>query len=178
MIYAFVGYMGSGKTTIARAALTGRTNWQHIGFSDPMIEMMRVLGVPDSIISDKARWNDPLDVLNARTLRHATQTIGTEWGREHMGQDFWLNHGLTRARNFKGNTFIDNVRFPNEARAITKAGGILIALHRRESVPLCGVTHTSEQHIAFIQGEMCDFHIYNDDAPMHAITQLETILGL
>ena len=176
MIFAFVGYMGSGKTTIARAALMGRTNWQHIGFSDPMINMMRALGVPESIIVDKARWNDPLSVLNGRTLRHATQTIGTEWGREHMGQDFWLNHGLERARNFKGNTFIDNVRFPNEAEAIKNAGGILIALHRRAAVP-SGEPHESERHIAVLQNR-CTCHIYNDDAPMHAVAQLERILGL
>ncbi len=174
MIFAFVGYMGSGKTTIAHSAIAGVHGWQHIGFSDPMLDAMRALGVPETVITDKARWNDPLPVLSGRTLRHAMQTFGTEWGRKQMHPDFWLNHGIERTRNFQGNTFIDNVRFPNEFEAIENEGGILIALRRKSAVPT-GEIHESEQHIDQLQ-QRCHIDLYNDGSIKSATLILLSVI--
>lgn len=174
MIFAFVGYMGSGKTTIAHNAIAGVTGWQHIGFSDPMLDCMRALGVPESIIMDKTRWNDPLPVLAGRSLRYAMQTFGTEWGRALMHPDFWLKHGIERANNFQGNTFIDNVRFPNEFDEISTNGGILIALRRKSAVPT-GEIHESEQHINQLQ-QRCHIDLYNDGSIKSATLSLLSII--
>ena len=162
-IFAFVGYMGSGKTTVAKTALAGRTDIVHFSFSDPMIEMMRALGVSDDIINDKSRWNEPLDILSGRTLRHAMQTIGTEWGRNQMHPDFWLNLAMCRAHGLATegkHSFIDNVRFPNEFEAIDNAGGILIAIRRKNVVPKNEV-HESEKYINQLQAR-CHAKLYND----------------
>jgi len=180
-IFAFVGYMGSGKTTVAKAALTGQTDFVHFGFSDPMIEMMRALGVSESIITNKSRWNEPLDILSGRTLRHAMQTIGTEWGRNQMHPDFWLNHGMQRARNFENqgkHSFIDNVRFPNEYRAIYKAGGILIALRRKiRDMSKYGTEHESEKHIYQLQAR-CHAELYNDGTVAECAESLNMIIDM
>lgn len=176
-IFAFVGYMGSGKTTIAKAALAGRTDFVHFGFSDPMIEMMRVLGVPESIITDKSRWNEPIEILSGRTLRHACQTIGTEWGRNQMHPDFWLNVGIAHARDLATegkHAFIDNVRFSNEFEAIENAGGILIAIRRKNTVPKDEV-HESEKYINQLQAR-CVFDLYNDDSIEKSVDNLNEII--
>jgi hypothetical protein len=176
-IFAFVGYMGSGKTTIAKAALAGRNNIVHFGFSDPMIEMMRVLGVPESIIENKDRWNEPLAILSYRTLRHATQTIGTEWGRNQMHPNFWLNQGMQRACNLatdEKHSFIDNVRFPNEFNAIDNADGILIALRRKSAIP-SGEVHESEQYINQLQAR-CHVELYNDGTIAECVEKLGLFL--
>ncbi len=177
MIIGLVGYAGAGKTTVARAALESLSGWQHIGFSDPMVAMIRALGVPESIIADKSRWNESLPVLNGCTLRHAMQTLGTEWGRKHLGNDFWVNHAMQRAQSFDGHTIIDNVRFPNEFDKIEYEGGILIALRRLEAVPLTGEMHESEAHINQLQ-QRCHCDLYNDDTIASCAAKLQGIILL
>lgn len=82
--------------------------------------------------------------LNNKTLRHAMQTLGTEWGRDCMGDDFWVNRWkLHIARYLNKNCFrdgrrnrhdiniiADDVRFLNEANAIKEMGGMIIEVKK------------------------------------------------
>jgi len=177
MIIGFVGYIGSGKTTVSRAATAGREDFQHIGFSDPMIEMMRALGVPNDVIDDKALWNLPLEILCGQSLRYAMQKLGTEWGRNCIHDDLWTNHAINRVFNFRGNTFIDNVRFPNEFTKIKNTGGILIALHRQSATPHENERmHESEMYINELQ-QKCDVDLYNDGTIEQAVEGLSEIIN-
>lgn len=173
MIIGLVGYAGAGKTTIARAALKSLSGWQHVGFSDPMIAMIRALGVPESVIIDKSRWNEPLPVLNGRTLRHAMQTLGTEWGRAHLGDNFWVNHAMYHVA-LGCHTIIDNVRFPNEFGAIKEHGGIIVALHRESAKPI-GELHESERYIAALQS-VADYDLHNDTTIIECTARLRGII--
>lgn len=82
-LIGIVGHMGAGKTTTCRAAtkLHGG-DWAHIGFSDPFKRMLAAIGIEEALYNDKSRWDDPLPELCGKTLRHATQTLGTEWGAQ------------------------------------------------------------------------------------------------
>lgn len=175
MIVAFIGYAGSGKTTIARAALASRPHWQHVGFSDPMVYMIRALGVPDEVIADKRRWNQPLEILCGKSLRYAMQTLGTEWGRYCIGDNFWLNVGIARALAFKGHSFIDNIRFPNEFDAVKRAGGITIGLMRPEAEPIGQSIHPSESHIEALRNR-ADHMIHNNGTIESSVENLRSIL--
>lgn len=164
-IFGLVGYKGSGKTTLA--TMGAPENARRMNFAQPMRDMLVALGVPQIILDDKSRWNDPLPILEGKSIRHAMVTLGTEWGREHIGRNLWVNIAMTRAEVIiaweERPVIFDDVRFPNEFEAIRNSGGRLIAIHRDGLIS--DRTHESEQHIHALRG-WCDFAIQNrDDHP-------------
>lgn len=159
------GYKGAGKTELSDAAirqLPPRPQIIKIGFSDPLYKIMNSIGVPQSIIDDKSKWNIPLDALEGKTLRFAIQTLGTEWGRNTIGQNIWANRAIDRATPYRHqgvHVVIDNVRFPSEFETIEKAGGQIIALIRPGLE--IDLSHESEQHIERLQ-KYCHARVIND----------------
>lgn len=162
MIIGICGYKGSGKSTVCEAATNLDDGWcfERMGFADPMYDMMKAV-IPHEILYDKSLWNHPLEVLCGKTLRHAMVTLGTEWGRDHIGEDFWTNIALTKAKRIDKNAtpVIDNVRFPSEAEALTNAGGFIIAFHRDGHDT--DLSHSSEQYIAEIQSKYANASFTN-----------------
>lgn len=61
------------------------------------------------------------------TSRHLQITLGTEWGREQVSPDLWANLWADQAGSAAMN---DSVRFPNEERAVRRAGGFTILVTR------------------------------------------------
>lgn len=50
------------------------------------------------------------------------------WGRD-KDQNFWTHRAIHKANNSEADfVFIDDIRFPNEAKAIEDAGGVLIRI--------------------------------------------------
>lgn len=163
-LIGLIGYKGSGKSTLTDEALY---TWDGVrairmGFADPMHNMIEALGVPAAILNDKKRWDEPLELLCGKTTRHAVVTIGTEWGRNCIGEEIWTRiaiHRSNKLRAFEGkNVIIDNVRFPIEANAIRERGGILIAF-KRPMIAL-DTAHESEQHIEALQRD-ADITFFN-----------------
>lgn len=72
------------------------------------------------------------------TPRKMLQTLGTEWGRNMIHPDIWVNSMMSlyeqsRVNGSNGNYpdwLMPDVRFPNEAKAIKDRGGILIKVVR------------------------------------------------
>jgi len=87
----------------------------------------------------------PLGCLNGKSYRYALQTLGTEWGRGFMGEDFWCKQTMADVRNELkiGMVVIDDVRFDNEAKAVQAQGGIVVRIER-DSIYLGGDGHASE----------------------------------
>lgn len=90
------------------------------------------------------------------TLRHMLQTLGTEWGREHINRDIWiieaerwLNNAITWNPTY---IVFTDVRFPNEAKFIRKRGGVIVNIHREcmevsnhpseDGLPIALIDHT------------------------------------
>lgn len=153
------GYAGAGKTTVCETAINidkRGAQFVRIGFSDPMYKMLSVL-VSDEILGDKSRWNEPRPELCNRSVRHAMVTLGTEWGREQIGNALWTQYAMARADAIAASgriAIIDNVRFHSEAAAIIAADGALIAMHRPGLTP--NRSHSSEAAIFDIQTILCD----------------------
>ena len=65
-----------------------------------------------------------------RSIRWHLIQYGTNFVRKHLGKDsYWLDAGMQAARlahTYRQTAVITDVRFPNEAEAIQKAGGILV----------------------------------------------------
>lgn len=149
-LIGLVGYKGSGKSSLIRASGIDVTV---IGFSDPIVSMLSALGVPSDMMDDKAQWDAPCAALNGQSIRHAAQTLGTEWGRKHISSTIWVDHALRRAQMSDKTVVIENVRFPNEYAAIVAAGGICIGIDRPGLTP--DLSHESEQHIGALTRYNC-----------------------
>lgn len=104
-----------------------------------------------------------------KDVRRLLQRLGTEAGRDILGQDIWVNTTLTNAPD--GPVCITDVRFPNEQQAIKSRGGITVKVDRP------GVTaqsdHPSETSLDDIPA---DIVLVNDDtiAQLH-ITLIDAL---
>jgi hypothetical protein len=114
-ILALFGPQQSGKSEAAKA-VASLPGWQRFSFADPLYAMLTALLGTDA---RKLPKNEPCDALCGYRLRYALQTLGTEWGREMIGDTIWLNaldRRLDHAREVQGleGVVIDDLRFANE----------------------------------------------------------------
>lgn len=169
-VVAFTGWIGCGKTTAAKL-LTAR-GYMLIKFAEPLKDMIRSLGVEEEYI-EGARKNEPHPLLCGRTARHAMQTLGTEWGRNLIGEEFWVNAWKERASKWLGHgglVVVDDCRFPNEAQAVKALGGKVILLTRRGSV---SSSHPSEASVAEIEH---NYWVLNNESIYELNATLASIL--
>jgi len=172
-------YPGAGKSTVADM-LVREYGFVRVKMADGLKAMLRSLlayqGVPmckiDEIIegSEKHRHSP---FLFDKTPRHAMQTLGTEWGRNCMGQSFWLEVADTKIRPLLWdgkNVVVDDVRFDNEYDYLKKdMNGVMVQI-RRPSLEaekpkrnwfqrLFTKEHSSEGNLS---NKPFDLHIFND----------------
>lgn len=182
MIIALCGYKGTGKSTVTDKAIRFMAfgYYKRIGFADTMVEMIRTMGVPDAILRDKSRWNEPVEILDGRSVRHAVDTLGTDWGRDCLGINVWTGICLRRASEFsaKGKTvIIDNVRFISEAVALSEAGATMIAFERAgHKPPPEDLEKPSEMNIAHIQKHFCSQRFVNQGSLRLAARDFRALL--
>lgn len=142
-LVAFCGYMGSGKTFAADYLVDG-LGYTRSKFAGPLKDMLRVMGLSESEIEGDLK-HTPSKLLCGRTPRWAMQTLGTEWGRDCIGEDIWGNlweQRVTKLLEVGMPVVVDDCRFENEARRIKKLGGLVIQLQTRNSAS--GDKHPSE----------------------------------
>jgi hypothetical protein len=108
--------------------------------------MVGALGIPAEVLDGPAAVKElPTERLNGHTVRFALQTLGTEWGRNIMGADFWVKQWEATLDGLPG-AVADDVRFVNEAQAIMSRGGIVLRIERYGAgVKGDGAAHASEQ---------------------------------
>ena len=112
-----------GKTTIANWIRTS-PKWRAVKFATPLKNMIRQLlrdfgTTPENIehFVEGEGKHESLMQFGERTTRYLMQTLGTEWGRETIDSDIWVNAAMSQVlrlldRGF--NVVIDDMRFPNE----------------------------------------------------------------
>jgi hypothetical protein len=170
-LIGLTGAAGSGKSTVA--AMLERTHGFHrIKFASPLKAMIRELltvsGCPEEELDDHiegALKEEPCRYLDGRTPRHAMQTLGTEWGRNCMGENFWVNlaeERVMRVLGCGGRIVFDDVRFANEAGMIAGLGGKIVRLTGRGGID---GQHTSENGF-----DSC--HVTIDNGPDTSVMQL------
>lgn len=156
MLIGLVGYKGSGKSTVAKY-LCDKYAFTPIKFAGPLKDMFRAfyrsIGLYDAEIERRIEGDlkevpDPF--LNGRTPRYAMQTLGTEWGRDLIAKDFWIDTFTRRVANYKefAPLVVDDCRFTNEVAAIQKVGGLIVKVWRPDLKP--DLSHPSEAEIALL----------------------------
>jgi rhodanese-related sulfurtransferase len=159
-LVGLVGLRRSGKDTAADALVDlGYENVKFAGALKAMLKTyLRYVGVPESIIYDVIEGfqkETPVKWFEGNTTRFAMQTLGTEWGRDLIGESIWIHAAIDRARQFE-KVVISDVRFPNEVDAVRNAGGKIVKIYRPGLVV---DSHLSESLIAELD---YDFEIAND----------------
>lgn len=114
----------------------------------------------------------------AISLRTMLQYVGTELGRNQLGENCWINATMSNAgiiRNRFGFCAIADVRFANECDAIRKQkGGFVIKIKRSndDEIKPKGSIHISES----LEGINPDFIIDNDSNKFKLFHQVLAVL--
>lgn len=153
-----------GKDTAANF-LCERFGFIKGSFAAPIRAFIAVLIGAEGPGELEAIKDQPHPILGGKTPRHAMQTLGTEWGRQLICPDLWLNvlERETRQLLDEGkDVVITDVRFDNEAALIHRLGGVVVNIVRPDQKEIEGSAHASE---AGVKPELYDAIVLNTGSP-------------
>jgi hypothetical protein len=182
-IIGLTGKAGSGKTTVADWVLRTHGKAYKHSFAAPLKTMTRNLidyakpknwPLTGAAYVNRPEYKEvPIPFFFDMTARHIMQTLGTEWGRNIMGEDFWirimetkLERYATPTRKKQGDrptltTIIDDLRFANEADMVRRRGGVVIQVIRPGTQKATAVDSHASERLAFEP----DVVLLNDGTP-------------
>jgi hypothetical protein len=158
-VIGFAGRAGAGKNTAAEVVASDAGGIV-IGFADPLYQAVAAaVGVPEEVLRDRATKEVPLPI--GRSPRHLLQTLGTEWGREHVRPDLWVYRARQRIEEagMAGVPIVAicDVRFPNEVELVRELGGEIWWIDRPD---LDAGDHVSERQLV---PNNCDRIVFNGE---------------
>ena len=141
MIIGVVGFIGSGKGTVADI-LVNKKDFTKISFADSVKDATAaIFGWPRGLLegdTDESReFREKKDEWwSEKTGKHITprnmlQLMGTEAGRDVIHPDVWVLSVERKIGMYK-NVVIPDVRFPNEMNFIQSLGGFVVRVKRGE----------------------------------------------
>lgn len=159
-LVAFTGLARSGKTTAAKFLLS--EGYERMSFADPIKQMVRCL----TPLLDK---NSEPPGFGGKTIRELYQTLGTDWGRNTVDTNLWVNLGRERIQSLLLDTMeginrgvvIDDLRFDNEAALIKELGGVVIQIERPG---IKAMEHISEAGVSteLLDAVLCNGESYEE----------------
>lgn len=138
-LIGLTGYATSGKDAFADA-LVAQYGYVKVGFSDALYAFALVIN--PRLYIGRLRWWKLRDVVSRYgwteakkfpAVRRFLQLLGTEGGRECLGEECWLDAlmpKVTKLMRAGENVVITNVRFANESQAVLDLGGDIIRIIR------------------------------------------------
>lgn len=196
-LLGFAGKAHSGKDT-AGLFITRQYGFLPASFAGGLKEMLRTLLTyqgedPDIIeellngnLKEEQHWGfgRRLSSLgyeggNFNISRYAMQTLGTEWGRNRLDPDFWINVEMRHQdlRNPGMDLVFTDLRFQNEVDYIQKNGGFVVKLVRPGVDSDLGVVG---RHVSETQDLSCNMVLQNDGTIadlQNKLRKLITFLG-
>lgn len=155
-VIGLCGLAGSGKSTAARH-LADAHGYVLLPFAKPLKAMARAFGLTQREMAGDLK-EAPCEALCGKTPRQFMQWLGTEFGRQMIGQDVWIEawrRGVGEAHidaiadlgdpTAQALIVSDDVRFENEATAVRAMGGVVIRIMRPGAGSTSGAGHASEQ---------------------------------
>lgn len=140
MIIGICGFIGSGKDTIADY-LVNTHEFRRESFANTLKDAVAaVFGWDRTLLEGRTKeareWREQKDewwslrLDREITPRWVLQYWGTEVCRQGFHDDIWIASLENKIRNSKDNVVITDCRFPNEIKAIKRAGGIVVRVKR------------------------------------------------
>jgi hypothetical protein len=168
ILIAFAAKAGAGKTTAAKL-LVEKAGFTRLSFAEPLYNMLEAggFGRPKTFEEKEA-----IIPGLGFSWRHAATTLGTEWGRVHLGQNIWSMLALRKACDPDGRYVLDDCRFNNEAQIVREAGGHVVHILGR-ALETQASGHASEAGVNF-QPE--DYQLYNSGNMKALEISLEALL--
>lgn len=158
-IIGLCGLAGAGKSTVARH-LADKHGYVLVPFAGPLKAMSRAFGLTQREMAGDLK-EAPCETLCGKTPRQFMQWLGTEFGREMIGLDIWVNawkRGIEQANldaivemcdaSARALIVSDDVRFANEAAAVRALGGVVLRIERPGAGSASGAGHASEGFLA------------------------------
>ena len=176
LVLGFCGKAGVGKSYAADIIREHYGHIQHVPFAGPLKAIMTQLGLPREKLNELEYKETPNPMLCGKTPREVMQYLGTEFGREFIGGDLWVD---LWKRHVEGcverwpNCFIvvDDVRFQNEVDAIHSFGGIVVEIRSpKATTSFKNSDHKSEQ-----QKLIVDAHVYNERGTYSLVRGLDRV---
>lgn len=146
MVIGLTGRAGSGKS-VAALYLVENRGFIRVPFAAPLKRMLRSLGLTDRE-TDGDLKEAPSDVLLGATPRHAMQRFGTEWGRNLIHPDLWVElwrRDVNRLIAGGHSVVADDCRFHNEVLTLRQLGGKIINMRTHETFSPVVSGHISEK---------------------------------
>jgi energy-coupling factor transporter ATP-binding protein EcfA2 len=167
------GKQGSGKTTLSKNLSTILTN---DGYEPKLIKFADVLyEMHDVIWNVMRKYGQELKTKKDGPL---LQLIGTEWGRNTLGENVWVDIAKYRAQQYlsnnpKGIVIIDDCRFPNELEAFPEALTLRLEAPVEVRKERCEAWRDNENHPSetALDGYLNQFYwvVYTDSKPSEHI---------
>lgn len=160
------GAAGSGKDTAANIMVgtfmgAGR-NVKTLSFAGKLKEVIcSVFGIDSVMFEDRTLKNARMLALGGKTPREVAQFVGTECFRS-IRSEVWVDCAMRQAQGYLSqgiSVIFTDVRFMNEADAITSYGGTIVSLERN-AVEV--YNHASERDIPLIRNKLSNHVISNN----------------
>lgn len=154
VLIGLAGPAGCGKTTICKAlikALGGDGACIRVRFAGPLKSALRAIGLTEAQV-DGDQKEAPLELLCGRSARYAMMTMGTQWGRDIIGDNLWVNAAMKQVDEVMAqgvSVVMDDLRFDNEAEAILARRGAYIIELKRDGASY-STKHASEAGISAV----------------------------
>lgn len=154
----------AGKDTAAEH-LVASHGFVRVAFADPLRHFVYGLLEIEKNLSWDSIKDDPRPELGGKTPREAMQTLGTEWGRNMIHKDLWLDTAKRKVKKYLESgisVVVSDVRFDNEAEMVRELGGKVLRIVRPDH-EITTSTHVAE---AGIKPDLVDHIVLNDTTPM------------
>lgn len=180
-IIGLSGWARTGKDTVAEH-LVENYGFKRMAFADPMREALLrlnpIVGLEANVsavrvadVIEEYGWDGYKESPDGKEMRELMQRIGTEVGRQMLGENIWIDYAMKSIGEDDKVVFAD-VRFQNEAKAIAAYGGRVIRLERDGVGP--ANDHVSEHDL-----DHWDFDatIFNDLSVDHLRANVDLLMN-
>ena len=147
-VIGVTGRARSGKDTVADM-IKDHIGGSRYSFAEPMYNMLSAAGFDFKSPDWAGLKEEPIAGIG-KSPRQMLQTLGTEWGRKLVCEDFWIKLAEVRL-NFMTRMIISDCRFDNEADWIRQNGIVIRVI--RPDVELVN-PHESEAGISIREGDL------------------------
>lgn len=178
-VFGITGRKFHGKDSVAREFVL--QGFELLRFADPLKNMLRAFYQTMELSSAEIERRIEGDLkevpciyLNGKTPRYAMQSLGTEWGRDLIHKDIWIDSLMRRAAG-RQRVVVSDVRFANECGAVRRLDGKVIRVDASRRVPTNEhSSHSSETQIANLP---VDMEIDNNGTPFELSCAVKAVLG-